>query len=302
MRVEVPEKSLGALVMGILDVILGISGFVWSLVFLMLSLGNGVPALVLVNLILGLILSPLMIATGIGLAMNKHWGGLMGVILGSLGSIRVIYGLIVGLIIFSKAKSLPWIGLGPTALGYTLLISSVLIGLIFWVVQIVVGVNVLRQRQKVIVMDDPTGPSPLPSYGNDQENKTQQYARPKGVKQVALKPYVKGQPQPEQVIVLHDEFGNPVKTRIGRGSSNEMIINCNSVSSEHCMITEDGHGNMMVCDVGSTHGTHILRNGATIKTSGPTAIYDNDRILLGAYAQLLVTEYQPAGNAVIINA
>lgn len=78
-------------------------------------------------------------------------------------------------------------------------------------------------------------------------------------------------PQPGQTFNLNQEL-----TNLGRGPSNEIVINHAQVSRQHARLTRKG-GVMLLEDLGSTNGTYV--NG--VRLTAPQTLSNGDVIGLG---------------------
>lgn len=65
--------------------------------------------------------------------------------------------------------------------------------------------------------------------------------------------------------------------KIGRGSSNNVIVNDGYVSHAHCQIIQENDGSFTLIDVGSKNGTYI--NG--VQRSGQVKLNKNDIVRIG---------------------
>jgi predicted component of type VI protein secretion system len=78
-------------------------------------------------------------------------------------------------------------------------------------------------------------------------------------------------PQPGQTFNLDQDM-----TNMGRGPSNEIVINHAQVSRQHARLTRQG-GTMVLEDLGSTNGTYV--NG--VRLTAPQTLNNGDVIGLG---------------------
>ncbi|MDR1347188.1 MAG: FHA domain-containing protein [Prevotellaceae bacterium] len=65
--------------------------------------------------------------------------------------------------------------------------------------------------------------------------------------------------------------------KIGRSSSNDIVINDNQVSRTHCQIIKDDSGNYRLCDLNSANGTYV--NG--VRHSGEVRLNASDIVRIG---------------------
>lgn len=92
-------------------------------------------------------------------------------------------------------------------------------------------------------------------------------------------------PQPGQTFNLSQDL-----TNLGRGPSNEIVINHAQVSRQHARLTRQG-GTVVLEDLGSTNGTYV--NG--VRLTAPQTLSNGDVIGLGD--TITFTFYGPAVGA-----
>lgn len=90
---------------------------------------------------------------------------------------------------------------------------------------------------------------------------------------------------------------NTDRIGIGRGVSNQIAIDVNSISSRHCEISRGPDGLYFVRDLGSKNGTQL--NGAPLSHTEYSPLADGDFLLLGqsVYGQFVVMENAAVPNA-----
>jgi len=78
-------------------------------------------------------------------------------------------------------------------------------------------------------------------------------------------------------------------TRVGRNSANDIVIECPSVSSQHCVVENSGAG-IRVRDLDSTNGTRL--NGEPVKMA---VVFRGDVLTLGDVPVTIDGEDVPQG-------
>ncbi len=98
-----------------------------------------------------------------------------------------------------------------------------------------------------------------------------------------------------KVIILSEHLRgqsfelNQAEHVIGRTEDCDICIPDPTVSSHHCkLVREDGEGNYIVCDQGSTNGTRV--NGVRIEEGTPHTLVNSDILQVGGVEMLFDCE------------
>lgn len=253
--------------------------------------GGGTIVLILFG-VLELIDRLLQLISGIGLVMNRRWGGVLAILFGAYHLILKLGGLIWVIIAL--------VAVGGFGSGWNVLsIIFPVIGIIYGILNIMAGIRVISVRPHKRILDI------IPPVGGGDTATTQQEIRlpqpeqevtrqfPGAVKRISAQIVINGRQVREEQLNLRDALGKPMKNLVGRGNQCQILVNIPSVSEEHCCISEDNGRNMIVIDMGSRYGTFVERCGRTLRVEKPTALFSGDKVMLGPYAQLIIHEINP---------
>ncbi len=85
-------------------------------------------------------------------------------------------------------------------------------------------------------------------------------------------------------LTTRNAFGQRVRNTIGRDPSCDLpLADDESVSAQHCTISEDEDGNFYVADLDSLNGTYVIRGGQETRVqSGRHIIEDGDILRIGS--------------------
>lgn len=326
--VKEKQRSTGLLILGVIDALFGALGLLASLgilVFVLLLGGGGLTAVMEAGpgllpdapMVVGLLVfvlfffnALLLTLAGAGLIAGQRWGLYTALGWGGLNVILCLgfVLLLTSLTFISGAAA------SPAAAGGSFLIylAVSLPSLILAGANCGAGVSALMRAGPAAAdyADDfslPTdygggGPGTTTSTTtlhdvtpkDGLDDVTAELTR-QAERKISLQVYLNGRAKEEISLRVRDAFGKPVRNIVGRGSDCNVILPLPSVSAHHCCITEDKHGNLIVDDLQSSHGTYVERGrGQKRRLSGTATLYSGDRIYCGPYAQIILTVHQPS--------
>jgi hypothetical protein len=277
----------GQKVVAVMDIVFACLGMLCALGLLVSALAalfelpelSGVSAVAILwtQIALTMILSGFLFLAGIGMLSNTaKWGGIFAILFAITRLLVLVLQLVVLGIVFYHARDSREVVIGVLIAGVCCLFPFVLCILNF-----LYGIKVVRRDSAVAMLPFRPISGPTTAVSTEiRDDATKPFTRTS--EQLSVQEIRNNKIVREHKLECCDPFGDPVRNTVGRRNDSAIrIISDPYVSDHHCFLTKDAHGNHMLGDLGSSHGTFLLRSQRRTRVTSLTPVFSGDRIVVG---------------------